>query len=264
MRMFGKRLIRAAAAGAALMLAAAPAFAGAATLRPEPVDDDGRITLGDLFVGAGSAADVVVGTRAGATAVLDAGRVQAMARAAGVDWDNATGLRRIVVREGYASAPAATVAAASSTRAGAAMVEVLTYARSLSSGDVVGPNDVVWTTVQAHQAQAGGPDDAAEVIGLAARRPVRAGAAVASRDLTAPQVIERNSMVQVEFATGGVHLTLTGRAQQDAAAGEPFPVLNVQSGRTIQAVAIAPGRALAGPAALAARTASPSDFAALR
>lgn len=259
-----KTLFGGAAAGLALLLAAAPALAGVVTLRPEPVDHDGRITLGDLFEGAGSAADVAVGARAGATAVLDAGQVQALARAAGVQWTNPTGLRRIVVRQGAAPSASAPAPAAGAARTSAATVEVLTYARNLASGEVVGPQDVIWTTVQAHQAPAGAPGDAAEVIGLEARRPLRAGAAVAGRDLTAPQVIERNTMVQVEFNAGGVHLTLTGRAQQNAAVGEPFSVLNVQSGRTIQAVAVAPGRAVAGPAALAARAAAPSDFAALR
>ena len=260
MTMIARHLTRALAALATLALVAGPALAGPVTLRAEPVDDNGRITLGELFDGAGAAADVVVGTRSGPTAVLDAGSLQSLARNAGLQWANPTGLRRIVVRQGSV-ASTAPVAAAQSTASAVETVEVLTYARSLMSGEVVGPQDLVWAPVQAHRAPAGAPDDAAEVIGLEARRPLRAGAPVAERDLTAPQVIARNDMIQVEFVSGGVHLTLTARAQRDAALGEAFPVLNVQSGRTIQVVAAGRGRALAGPAA---RTASPSDFAALR
>ena len=128
-----KTLFGGAAAGLALLLAAAPALAGVVTLRPEPVDHDGRITLGDLFEGAGEAAEVAVGTRAGGTAVLDAGQVQALARAAGVQWSNPTGLRRIVVRQGAASAGPGPAAPAA-TRTRAATVEVLAYARNLASG----------------------------------------------------------------------------------------------------------------------------------
>ncbi len=142
-----------------------------------------------------------------------------------------------------------------------ATVEVLTYARSLAAGDVVQPSDVVWSTVQAHQAPAGGPQDADQVVGLSAKRALRAGAVVTSRDLASPQVIARNDMVEVAYIVGGVELTVTGKATRNASAGEPLPVLNVQSGRTIDAVAVAPGRAVAGPAAQMAR-ANPQQFAA--
>ena len=102
-----------------------------------------------------------------------------------------------------------------------ATVEVLTYARSLASGDIVQPADVVWSTVQAHQAPAGGPQDADQVVGLSAKRALRAGAAVTSRDLASPQVIARNDMVEVAYISGGVELTVTGKATRDASAGAP-------------------------------------------
>lgn len=248
----------------ALLLAAGPAFAGPVTLRAQPVDDDGRVTLGDLFDGAGSASSVVVGVRSGPSAVFEVGPVQALARQAGLQWDNAQGLRRIVVRQGAASAegagqPTAATAGAVAARPGAT-VEVLTYARSLAAGDIVQPEDVIWSTIQAHMAPAGGPQDAEAVIGLSARRALRAGAPVASRDLSAPQVIARNDMVEVAYIVGGVRLTVVGRATRDAALGEAVPVLNTSSGRAIDAVATGPGRAVAGPAAQAAR-ANPQQFA---
>lgn len=242
------------------LVAASPALSGPVSLTADPVDDDGRITLGDLFDGAGSAASVVVAQRSGPTAVLDAGRVQALAARSGLQWSNPDGLRRIVVRQGSAApAPAPTRTA---TRPGAT-VEVLTYARSLSSGDVVQPEDVVWSPVQSHQAPAGAPRDAADVIGLSARRALRAGTPVQARDLTAPQVIARGDMVQVAYVVGAVSLTVTGRATRDAALGDAVIVTNTESGRAIDAVAVGPGQAVTGPAARAAR-ANPQQFAALR
>lgn len=247
----------------ALAAFAAPALAGPVSLLPDPVDDDGRVTLGELFDDAGDAAGVVVGQRLGATAVFEANQIQAAARRAGLDWANPQGLRRIVVREGGAvpaDASARPAVASVAARPGAT-VEVLTYARSLAAGDIVQPTDVVWSTVQAHQAPAGGPQDADQVVGLSAKRALRAGAPVASRDLASPQVIARNDMVEVVYVAGGVELTVTGKATRNASAGEALPVLNTQSGRTIDAVAIGPGRAVAGPAAAAAR-ANPQQFAA--
>ena len=65
------------------------------------------MTLGDLFDGAGDQANVVVATgKAGLGMVLDAGRVQMFARAYGLDWDNANGVRRLIIRAGAVRAEA--------------------------------------------------------------------------------------------------------------------------------------------------------------
>ena len=69
------------------LFACAALFAGAAVaaqpvaLKPEPVDADGVVTLGDLFDGAGAASATVIAPdpKAGAAVVLDAARVQAAA-----------------------------------------------------------------------------------------------------------------------------------------------------------------------------------------
>ena len=161
------------AAALAALLIATPALAGqAVTLRAETLDSDGRVTLGDLFDGAGSAAALLVATRVGPSVVLDAGQVQTAARRAGLDWDNAQGLRRIIVRQG-----------ASAGLAGAPRgnVEVLAYARSLATGDIVQPEDLVWIKVAAAPSDAAG--DAEALIGMTARRPLREGAAAGLRDV---------------------------------------------------------------------------------
>lgn len=74
------------------------------------------------------------------------------------------------------------------------------------------------------------------------------------RAASGDRVISRNDLVEVAFESGGIRLTVTGRAQRNAGMGEPVAVLNLQSGRTIDAVATGPGRAIAGPAAQSART----------
>lgn len=241
---------------AALVLAAGPALAGPVTLRANPVDEDGRVTLGDIFEGAGAASGVVVASRAGPSLVFEAGQLQALAARSGLQWANPQNLRRVVVRNA-ALAPGAVVPAAASVARPAATagatVPVLTYARNLAAGDVVQPEDVVWTDVQAHLAAGGGPSDAEQVIGLSARRALRAGAVVGARDLAAPQVIARNDTVEVAFVAGGVTLTVTGRAMRNAAVGEPVTITNPTSGRQIEAVATGPGQAVAGPQAQAAR-----------
>jgi flagella basal body P-ring formation protein FlgA len=252
---------------AAVMVMATSALADPVSLKVNPVNSDGRVTLGDVFDGAGSAAGTVIASRSGPSVVFDAGQLQALALRSGLQWNNPRGLSRVVVREGY-EAPATVTLASSSTMSTAsstaarpgATVEVLAYARNLNAGDVVQPEDVTWTTVQAHQVPSGGPRDAEQVIGLSAKRALRAGAPVASRDLASPQVIARNDIVEVAFVAGGVRLTVTGRATRNASIGEPVSVLNTTSNRTIDAIATGPGKAVTGPAADFAR-AAPQQFA---
>jgi flagella basal body P-ring formation protein FlgA len=203
------RWLTALAAAAAAILAATPALSGPVTLKAQPVDSDGRVTFGDLFDGAGAAADVQVATRAGPSVVMEAGQLQALARQSGLDWANPQGLRRVVIRSAAASPGAGASAQSAETSAAPAAVRAA---------------------------------------------PVRAAAA--------ERVIARNDMVTVAYQVGGVTLSVMGRAQRNAAVGEPVVVLNTASGRMIDAVAVGPGQALAGPAAQAARNAALQQFAA--
>lgn len=235
------------AAAVATLAVAGHAYAGApVALRGDLTDADGRITLGDLFDGAGRVAGVVVarGPQAGGSVVLDAASVQHLARVNGLDWANAQGFQRLVVRGGATAGGAVAPAAAP-----AGSVEVLTYTRSLTAGETVRPEDLAWAKVQAHLAPADGPRDVEAVIGQAARRPVRSGAPVSGRDLAAPVLIRKGELVSVAYSVGGVNLVLQGAALENASAGEAFSVLNPQSKKTIEAVATGPGRAVVGPEA---------------
>jgi flagella basal body P-ring formation protein FlgA len=99
-------LPKAVAFGIAAFFLISPALAQAQTspnpliLKSSVTDGDGRITLGDVFDNAGQASGVLLGYRKGATAILDAAIVQSIAARNGVYWDNARGLRRIIVAAG--------------------------------------------------------------------------------------------------------------------------------------------------------------------
>lgn len=228
---------------AALSAVAPAAFAAQPVyLRDDIADDDGRVTLGELFEGAGGAARVAVAAgRPGASIIIEAATVQRVAMANGLSWANERGLRRVVVRPGGATGgPVARGA------------EALTYTRSLTAGEMVGPEDLAWTKVAAVPADA--PRDADAVIGMVAKRPLRVGAAVARRDVSSPLVIQKDEVVSVSYSAGGVHLTLQAKAMKAAAAGEIIDLVNPVSKKIIQAVAAGPGQAVVGPAAARFKT----------
>jgi flagella basal body P-ring formation protein FlgA len=225
----------------AALAVAGPALAGqAVSLKADVSDQDGVVTLGDLFDGAGAAAATPVATRYGAEVVLDASAVQLAARRAGLDWANAEGLHRIVVRGG---APAAAALAS----AAHGNVEVLTYTRSLAAGEIVQPTDIAWTKAAAAPNDA--PGDADMVIGQAAKRPLRSGAVVLARDVGAAQVIKAGDAVSVSYEAEGISLTLEGKAMGSAGVGDTLSVQNTLSKKIVQAVASGPGQAVVGPGA---------------
>ncbi|MBX3479569.1 MAG: flagellar basal body P-ring formation protein FlgA [Caulobacter sp.] len=252
-----RAVIRFCAGLSAALVLAAPAFAGPVTLRAEVNDSDGRVTLGDLFEGAGGAADVLVANRTGPTVVLDARAVQVMAWRAGLQWDNPQGFRRIMVRGGGGSTGGAAPTASPAVARG--NVEVLSYSRSLSAGEIVQPEDLVWT--KAVGAPSDAPRDADQIIGLAAKRPLREGALVSTRDVSAPVVIKAGEMVTVTWSDGYVTLTMQGKALKTAATGDTLNIQNPASKKVIEAVATGPGAAATGPEAQRLKAAG-SQFAA--
>lgn len=224
----------------AALLIATPALAGqAVSLRSDTTDADGRITLGELFDGAGAASDVVVATRVGPSAVLDAGAVQIAARRAGLDWINTAGMRRIIVRQG------SDTGAAGASRGN---VEVLAYARNLATGELVQPEDLVWIKAAAGPSDA--PRDADDLIGMTVKRPLRQGAAASLRDVSTPQVIKAGDIVAVTYEDDGVALTLQGKAMSAGAIGESLMVQNTASKKIIETVVTGPGSTAVGPQAM--------------
>ncbi len=247
MRAFSSAL----ALAAALSLVVAPALAGQpVTLKANTTDTNGTITLADLFDNAGAAGSVPVAARSGRVAVLDAGVVQTLARRNGLDWPNAEGIRRIVVSGDSVGGGAGTVKS---------NVEVLTYARSLAAGEAVQPQDLVYAKVAV--APSDTPSDADQVIGLVAKRPLRAGAVVSLRDVSAPQVIKAGDTVAVTYEAEGITLTLQGKAMASAAMGDGVSIQNISSKKTIQAVASGPDQALVGPAATQLKSANRAQIA---
>jgi flagella basal body P-ring formation protein FlgA len=236
--------MKALALSIAALLVASPAFAGqTVSLRPDTTDSDGRVTLGELFDGAGAASDVVVATRVGQSVMLDANQLQISARRAGLDWSNPNGLRRVIVRQGSGSGSDGGLAGAPRGN-----VEVLAYARSLAAGEIVQPEDLVWMKVAAGPSD--GPRDADDLIGMTAKRPLRQGSVASLRDVSTPQVIKAGDIVAVTYEDDGVALTLQGKAMANGAIGESLMVQNTASKKIIETVVTGPGSTAVGPQAM--------------
>jgi flagella basal body P-ring formation protein FlgA len=230
------------------LLLAAPAFAGTPVmLNPNLSDAPQQITLGELFDDAGAARDVVVAERTGPTVVLDAAALQLFARRYGLDWSNPQGLRRVILRG----------QGALGSRRGR---EVLTWAHNIVAGEVIQPEDLIWSKTAGEPVDAPAGVDA--VVGMAARRPMREGDAVQAHDITPAMMITAGDTVMVTYSDEGVTLTLEAKAMANAAAGESLNVLNPTSKKLVAVLAIGPDQAVVGPEALRIRSQrNPSQLA---
>jgi flagella basal body P-ring formation protein FlgA len=93
------------------------------------------------------------------------------------------------------------------------------------------------------------PDHARRMVdldainGQRATRSLAAGELIEQRDVEPPVVIERGDRVNVRCLVGGVVITLTAEALEDAAEGDSFELRKIGERSTFVATATAPGEA---------------------
>jgi flagellar basal body P-ring formation protein FlgA len=76
---------------------------------------------------------------------------------------------------------------------------------------------------------------AEEAVGLAPRRPIRAGQPIPRSAVETPLLVERGEMVGLEARVGGAFLKSQVRAEGSGRVGDAIPVRNVESGKTFRA-----------------------------
>lgn len=132
-------------------------------------------------------------------------------------------------------------------------VRVVTLTRALARGDVAGRDDVVIDRQPRRQVGALRATDPEQIVGLAARRSLRAGQPVSPGDFTRPLVVARGDSVTIVFETSSLTVTARGQALGSGALGDLVDVLNPQSKRTVHATVAGPGKVVvsAGPKTVA-------------
>lgn len=134
--------------------------------------------------------------------------------------------------------------------------EVPVLLRAVERREVIRASDVGTQRMDVRRLPRTAVRDAAEIVGMAARRPLRAGETVAAADVELPRLVLRGELVTMTYKRPGLSLTARGRALADAALGESVSVLNEQSRRTVEGVVTADGVVTVQPAASPAATAA--------
>lgn len=122
------------------------------------------------------------------------------------------------------------------------MVEVPVATRRLAAGATIRPADIRMARLPASRAR-----EAATVapVGRALDRALAPGQPFPPGPLPRPQLVRKGEPVRVALASGGLSLTLRGRALSGGGAGEIVEILNPGSRNIIQAEVTGPGEARA-------------------
>ncbi len=116
-----------------------------------------------------------------------------------------------------------------------AVIDVPVLRRPVRRDEIIVERDLKWTEVRVDRLPAAIITDPADLIGLAARRTLKAGKPIRAGDVGLPLAVTKGASVLITFRTPTMVLTVTGRALQSGAKGETIRVLNTTSNTTIEA-----------------------------
>lgn len=124
-----------------------------------------------------------------------------------------------------------------------AVSDLPVLARPVARGEIITAADLDWIQLPESRVRAEHVSSEAAVVGMAARRALRPGAPLREFDIEAPTVVSRGEIVSLVFQSGALTLAARARAMEDGAEGDLIRFVNLQSNRTVEAVAEGPGRA---------------------
>ena len=120
-------------------------------------------------------------------------------------------------------------------------VEAAVLARGVERNEVIKSSDV---TIERRPKAEVGNDAAARdnAVGMQARRQLRAGQALRVTDLAKPDLVTRDQNVTLIYESGGLYLTIRGKALEGGTEGDAINVLNLQSKRTVSGIVVGRGQ----------------------
>lgn len=125
-------------------------------------------------------------------------------------------------------------------------VEAAVLTRPMARGERIRTGDVSVERRPKNEAQGEHNPDVSDIIGKAARRPLRAGQILSRNDLMKPELVARGEPVTILYEVPGIRLTLRGKAVEGGTDGDVINVINEQSKRTVQGTVVGPGRVMIG------------------
>jgi flagella basal body P-ring formation protein FlgA len=120
--------------------------------------------------------------------------------------------------------------------------EIAVPAQDIERGDAINARKLVMVRRPINQIAQDMMVTEADLAGMVPRRTLRAGEPIRNADLAKPILVEKNQLVTVVYNTGGLTLSMRGRAQSPGSMGEAVRVQNPQSKRIVDGVVSGPAQ----------------------
>jgi flagella basal body P-ring formation protein FlgA len=125
-------------------------------------------------------------------------------------------------------------------------VEAAVLTRGIDRNEIIKASDV---TVERRPRVEVGREGASrdQIIGMQARRQLRSGQSLRTSDVAKPDLVQRDQAVTIVYRTGGITLTIRGKALENGSDGDVVNVTNLQSKRIFSAVVVGRGQVSVTP-----------------
>lgn len=126
------------------------------------------------------------------------------------------------------------------------VVEIPVLAHRLQRGTVIGPQDIAYETMDRTRIRGEIVVEAADLVGMEARRTLSSGRPLRTRDIGEPTLVQRGGRVTMVYRVKGMTLTASGRAQDSGPEGAEVRVVNSRTNTTVMGVVNADGTVIVG------------------
>ena len=115
-------------------------------------------------------------------------------------------------------------------------IEIPVFNRAMGAGMTVQEGDLQWISVRTDRLIGNVITDARQLVGMTTKRPLRTGQMLRGSDLVMTPAVRKNSLVTLALTSGPMNLTVTGKALEDAAIGQPIRVVNINSKKELTGI----------------------------
>lgn len=118
------------------------------------------------------------------------------------------------------------------------LVSVPVLADNASRDDILASNDVTWLDIPKNRLSQNILLSKDLVVGMAARRTLRAGVPLRPTDIQEPVLIRKGTLVAMNIVAGAMRLSTIGRALEDGGKNDIIKIVNIDSHKTIEGLVI--------------------------
>ena len=120
------------------------------------------------------------------------------------------------------------------------VIEVPVLRIPIAVNATIDGSDVEYRKIRRERLAADTVADARDVVGMAAKRRLRAGVPLRAGDLRVPVMVAKGALVTITYEAPGLQLSATARALENGGDGALIRVSNLHSKRTVEAIVISP------------------------